>query len=208
MNQSNKTIIESLPNFIAYCRAVGLSSATQENYKRFLEKFLVWLKQNNLEDLKPHELNEKHIADYKNYLLSPTLNHNTGKFLKPNTQHYYLIVLRALLGYFGVQGIVSLVPSKITLPRVNKCPKSDLYLDGKGIQSLLGAPDSSNIIGLRDRAILNVIISTGFKVRRICGLNKGCLHELPENIYSPINEYLEKRSDSLAPYHYLRFGII
>lgn len=197
MYKSNKTIIEHLPDFITYCSTKGLSPATQENYKRFLKRFIDWLYYKNFENLFPHELNEKHIADYKNYLLSPTLNRNTGKFLKTNTQHYYLVVLRGLLDYLGDKGILSLASSKITLPRAYKCLKNDICLDRKDVERILSAPITENVIGLRDRAILNVIISTGYKVHRICNLNRDCLRELPENIYPCINEYLKERLDKI-----------
>ena len=196
MYKSNKTIIEHLPDFITYCGTEGLANVTRENYKRYLKKFLDWLRYKNFEKLFPHELNKNHIADYKNYLLSPTLNCNTGKYLKPNTQNYYLIALRALLSYFVAKNVVSLAPGKIALLKVNKCSKSDVYLDRKALKAILSAPSDNNISGLRDRAILDVIISTGFKVRRICNLNKDCLQELPKNTLPGLKEYLRKRTDS------------
>ncbi|MBU2540007.1 phage integrase N-terminal SAM-like domain-containing protein [Patescibacteria group bacterium] len=197
MYKANKTIIESLSNFIEYCRVEGLTLATQENYKGYLKKFFGWLRSENLENLFPHELQEKHIVDYKKHLLSPTLNRKTGGSLSPNTQHYYLIALRALLGYFGVKSIVSLVPSRITLPKVNKCLKNGICLDSRSVDLILDAPATNNVIGLRDRVILSIIISTGFKVRRICNLNKDCLNELPEDIHPCLNKYLKERVDDI-----------
>lgn len=197
MYKSKKTIIKNLPDFIKYCCTEGLTVATQENYKRFLKKFFDWLQSENLENLFPHELRERHIADYKKYLLSPTLNCNTGGFLNSNTQNYYLIALRAFLGYFKAKGIVSLTSDKITLSSVHKCPKNDICLDGRSVDLILDAPIANNIIGLRDRVILNVIISTGFKVRRICNLNKDCLNELPESIHPCLNKYLKERVDNI-----------
>jgi site-specific recombinase XerD len=196
MYNSNKTIVEHFPGFLAYCDAGGLTRITQENYKRYLKKFLDWLYYKNLGKIFPNELNENHVVEYKNYLLSPTINRNTGKTLKPNTQSYYLIALRAFLGYFSAKGIVSLAPNKITLPKVNKCLENERNLDKTAIKAILNAPSDDNIIGLRDRAILDVIISTGFKVRSICSLNRNYLQNIPEDTIPCLKKYLDKRTDN------------
>jgi len=86
MNKSNIPITKHINDFLDWIDVEkGLSSKTQENYRRFLEKFLVWLKKNNLENILPHQLNQDHIWDYRVYLArySPT---SGSKSLKKVTQ--------------------------------------------------------------------------------------------------------------------------
>src|SRR4030042_2098240 len=97
--KSSNTIIEHIPLFLEYCKNKGLSKKTQENYKRYLNKFIIWLRENLREDIKPHELTEKDIQDYATHLSTCDL--------KDITQNYYLIALRALLSYFTAKDIVS-----------------------------------------------------------------------------------------------------
>jgi len=110
MLKSSKSVIDHIPNFLDYCQKKGLSINTQKNYQRYLRKFISWLKYKKLEDIKPHELTAENIWNYHLYL-SRNIDPKTGKSLKKTTQNYYLIALRALLGYFSTKD-VSLAPSR------------------------------------------------------------------------------------------------
>jgi site-specific recombinase XerD len=117
MFPSPKPIINQIPDFLDYCEVQnGLSDNTQENYQRYLQKFVLWLKSKKLDDLKPQELTSDHVWDYRLYL-SRHMDPKTGKTLKKATQSYYLIALRALLGFFSAKDIVSLPADKISLPK-------------------------------------------------------------------------------------------
>lgn len=89
---SEKAIIYHISNFLDYCKEESLKKKTQENYTRFIARFLKWLENNNLDSLLPHQLTIDHINRYKEYLSSSSL--------KIITQNYYLIALRAFLSYF------------------------------------------------------------------------------------------------------------
>ncbi len=148
----------------------GLSSKTQENYRRFLEKFLVWLKNNNFEGMLPHQLTSENIWDYRVYLSRHSPTHNNQP-LKKTTQNYYLIALRALLGYFVAKDILSMPPEKITLSRPDK-ERTVNFLTLEQLNKLFLAPDASTIQGLRDRAILETFFSTGMRISELTSLNR------------------------------------
>lgn len=170
MNKSNIPIPKHINDFLDWIDIEkGLSSKTQENYQRFLEKFLVWLKKNNLTGLLPHQLTSEHIWDYRVYLSrhSPTY----GQPLKKITQNYYLIALRALLGYFVAKDILSMPPEKITLSKPDK-EKVVKFLTLEQLQKLFLAPDTSTIQGLRDKAILETFFSTGMRISELTSLNR------------------------------------
>ena len=100
MQNSNKPIIQHLQDFLDFCEVEkGLRKNTQENYKNYLEKFFHWLIETKNSSLLPHQLTSDHIWAYRLYL-SRTPSPATGKLLSKGTQNYYLIALRAFLGYF------------------------------------------------------------------------------------------------------------
>lgn len=171
MNNSDKSIIKHISDFLDYCEVEkGLANKTQENYKNYLNKFSLWLKKADKTDLKPRELTPDDIWAYRLYL-SRSQN-KEGTLLKRITQNYYLIALRALLGYFVAKDIVSLPPGKITLPKDAKAEKTVKFLNLEQIERLLLAPDTKVIAGLRDRAILESLFSTGLRIAELVALNK------------------------------------
>ena len=170
MRKSSTPIIDHIPPFLTYCRKIGLSEKTYENYKIYLNKFIFWLKKENKNTLLPHQFTSKDTHSYKTYL--SRLSNQKGRSLKKVTQNYYLIALRALLGYFTEKDIVSLPAEKIKLPRDVKRGKTVKFLNLEQIEKLLLAPDIKNPIGLRDRAILETLFSTGLRIAELVALNQ------------------------------------
>lgn len=171
MTKSNKPIIEHIVDFLDYCEVEkGLSSKTQENYSRYLNKFIGWIKIGKKEALLPHDLTADDIWNYRLYL--SRFQDKKGKPLKKVTQNYYLIALRALLGYFAEKDILSLPADKISLPKDANKEKTIKFLNLDQIEKLLLAPDTKDIIGLRDRTILEAFFSTGLRIAELVALNR------------------------------------
>jgi site-specific recombinase XerD len=171
MNKSDKPIIKHIPDFLDYCEIEkGLADNTQKNYKRYLQKFISWLKIKKTEDLKPHELTADDIWNYRLYL--SRFQDNKGKPLKRITQNYYLIALRAFLSYFTAKDIVSIPADKIKLPKDAKKEKTVKFLGLEQIEKLLLSPNTNNAAGLRDKAILETLFSTGLRIAELVALNK------------------------------------
>lgn len=167
MADSSKPIKDHIPDFLQYCTKIGLLEKTIINYKNFLNKFIVWLVSEKLEKLLPHELTTEQIEKYNKYLLGS----QNGKLLSLATQNYYLIALRALLNYFRNQGIDSMLPDKINLPRHYRRSTATDFLNQEQIELLLSAPDVNTDKGLRDRAILECLLATGVRVSDLVSLN-------------------------------------
>ncbi len=168
MTKSNKPIIDHIPDFLDYCEVErGLSDNTQKNYQHYLNKFSSWLKNNNKENIRPHELSGQDIWNYRLFLSRS----KEPRVLKKSTQNYYLIALRALLSYFSVQDIVSPPSDKIKLPKDAKKEKTIKFLNLDQVEKLLLSPDTRNNQGLRDRAILETLFSTGLRIAELTALN-------------------------------------
>ncbi|MFA5420725.1 MAG: tyrosine-type recombinase/integrase [Patescibacteria group bacterium] len=171
MINNQKPIIKYLTDFLNHCEIEkGLTTKTQENYARFLGDFFSWLKTNKLDNLQPKELSEDHIWKYRLYL-SRNKSIRTKTELKKVTQNLYLISLRSLLEYFLEKNITSLPPTKIKLAKVSG-DKEINFLDLNQVEKLLLAPDINTKAGLRDRAIIETLFSTGLRVQELVNLNR------------------------------------
>ncbi|MDO8424381.1 MAG: tyrosine-type recombinase/integrase [bacterium] len=170
MKKSDTSLIKHISDFLDYCEVEkGLSEKTQENYQRYLQKFVFWLKNTQKEALLPHELTSDDIWAYRLFL--SRFQSEKGRPLKKITQNYYLIALRAFLGYFIAKDIVCLPPDKIALPKDAKSEKTIKFLNLEQVEKLLVAPDIETPIGLRDRAILESLFSTGLRIAELVALN-------------------------------------
>ena len=171
MKQSSTPIIKLIPDFLDYCEVgKGLSQKTQENYQRYLQKLILWLKKVKKDDLLPHQLTSEDIWAYRLYL--SRFQGQNGQPLKRVTQNYYLIALRALLGYFTAKDIESLPADKIQLPKAPEAEKTLKFLSLEQVEKLLSAADAKTPTGLRDRAILESLFSTGLRIAELVALNR------------------------------------
>jgi site-specific recombinase XerD len=166
-----KPLIKYLIDFLDYCEIEkGLAIKTQENYGRFLHKFFKWLKDNNLTELTPEKLTDDHVWRYRIFL-SHFVDPVNKKLLKKSTQNYYLIALRSLLEFFVEKNITSLPPSKVKLAR-DRAEREIKFLKLEQLERLLTAPNDQTAPGLRDRAILEVLFSTGLRVSELAKLDR------------------------------------
>src|SRR3989344_9362220 len=160
MHKSNQPISQHVLAFLEYCEVEkGLSPVSTRNYDNFLRTFTRWLDESKLSGLKPHELTPEHILSYRVYLSRK--KDSKCKYTKKTTQNYYLIALRNLLNYFAEKDIVSLPSDKIKLPKLTDKDKTIKFLKFDQVEKLMNMPDISRPDGLRDRAILEILFSTG-----------------------------------------------
>lgn len=172
MERDRKTIPQHLQDFLDWLDVEkGLSPKSQENYGRFLKKFLDWLNKNKLDHLLPHELTAQHIRDYRLFLSRGSSTVSPLKGLKKTTQNYYLIAVRSLLNYFTDHDIISLPATKIKLAK-NKEERQIRFLTLEQLEKLYTAPNSVEPAGIRDRAILETLFSTGLRIAELVALNR------------------------------------
>ncbi|HBH46499.1 MAG: hypothetical protein A2445_04080 [Candidatus Jacksonbacteria bacterium RIFOXYC2_FULL_44_29] len=172
-NNLQQTVRESITNFLEYCEIEkGLSPNTVKNYHLYLKNFTAWLAGVNLAKLKPLDLTKQHIWDYRLYL-SRKNSHKTSVNLNKDTQYRYLSALRSLFKYFAHQGVpCSLASDDVDLPKTSKDGATIKFLAVDQLQKFLAMPAPVNLPGLRDKAIIEVLFSTGMRVGELVGLNR------------------------------------
>ena len=162
------TLKELKREFLEYLEIEkGRSILTVRNYDHYLTRFLEYAKVDD-----PKEVTETQVREYRLWLnrQAGTKVGRNVETLKRKTQNYYLIALRAFLKYLRKRGIESLNPERIELAKV---PERSLDLISPAeLTRLIEAPDSNTLSGLRDRAILELLFSTGLRVSELCALSQ------------------------------------
>lgn len=143
------------------------SPLTIRNYRHYLNRFSNWLKKNSSK-AKPSSLDSQIIKKYRVFL-ARYIGKN-GKRLTIITQSYHVIALRAFLRYLIRNNYKTLAPEKIDLPKTES--RSVKFLNTGQIERLLSQPLPFQKTGLRDKAILEVLFSTGLRVSELAKLDK------------------------------------
>ena len=196
MSQNIKKLKNQYLEYIEIER--GRALKTVENYDRYLKKFFDFSKVKNPQDIK-----DETVRKYRLYL--------NREGLKKKTQNYYLIALRNFLKYLAKLDIKSLPPERIELAKVGQ-RQLDL-VSGDDLERLLSSPKGACEADLRDKAILELLFSTGLRVSELCGHNidsidlkkdefsvrgkgdKVRLVFLSGNAKSAVKNYLDKRAN-------------
>ena len=151
------------PLLDAFCDALwledGLSRNTLESYRRDLRQFSVWLDQSAGKDLL-----STHHGDVQRYL-----GHLFARKARATTAARFLSSLKRFYRHLVRDGKISVDPSlSIVAPALpRKLPKSLTEAD---VERLLGAPDAQNALGLRDKAMLEMLYASGLRVSELVTL--------------------------------------
>lgn len=186
----------------------GRSAKTAENYRLYLERFIEFSG-----DIVVDKITSEQIRKYRLWL-NRYKNYNDDE-LATITQSYHLIALRGFLGYLSKRDIPSLSPEKIELPKVNRKQVTFLHFDE--IERLLSEIKTDDEVGLRDRAIVELLFSSGLRVSELVNLNRDHINTkrrefmvrgkgqkdrpifISEHSALQVEEYLATRQDSLVP---------
>ena len=142
----------------------GRSRYTTRNYELYLERLIEF----GGEELKPGDIDEEWLRKYRLWLNRYQTVQKKG--LSVATQTYHLIALRGFLKYLAKRHIKSLDPSLVELPRTHRPQVTFLHVDE--IESILNQIPVDTETGLRDRAILELLFSTGMRISELIALNR------------------------------------
>lgn len=163
------TLVEAAKRYLEYLEIEkGYSSRTLERYKHYLDEFLSFAK-----TLSPTSISPDLVREYRLFLARKS-GKGEGR-IKRVTQNYYLIALRGLLRYLSRKEGMNVMPADlIELPKQEE--KKITVLDFEGLERLLEVPDSKTVLGKRDKAILELLFSTGVRVSELISLNRSDLN--------------------------------
>lgn len=211
----SKVFDKYLKEFLEYLEIErGRSDKTVRNYHFYLRRFSDWAKDPN-----PAEIDNELVRKYRLHLNRDITGRESAQ-LKKNTQNYHLIALRAFLKYLAKRDVKTLAPEKIELAKQGSRHVS--FLEAEELKRFLAAPEKDpTIVGTRDKAILELLFSTGLRVSEIANLRidainlkldeftvmgKGSKHRvvfLSDAARRALKAYLDRRRD-VSPFLFVR----
>lgn len=183
------------------------SKRTIANYEHYLTRLLDYAG-----DIKVSDINSELIRKWRLWLYE--LGSDRADELSTATQNYHLIALRNFLKFCHKRDIEALSPDKIELARAKR--KQVTFLDHTELKALFSQPNIEQIAGLRDKAILELLFSSGLRVSELINLDRVHINlerrefmvrgkgQKDRPIFvSPeasewLKKYLDKRTDNLA----------
>lgn len=200
---------KTVTDFLEYLEIEqGRSEKTIQNYHHYLTRLSDFAG-----PIKVAEIDQELVRRWRLWL--NRLGSDRADELGKLTQNYHLIALRAFLKFCAKRDIPAMAPEKIELAKVAR--KKVSYLDADEVTRLTEAVDVTTVTGLRDRAIIELLFSTGLRVSELVGLDRSHVNlerrefsvrgkgqkDRPVFI-SPeaaewVQKYLDARNDNLKP---------
>lgn len=210
---------QSISDFMEYLEVERNSSKlTVRNYKHYLDQYEKFLIEGGIEAPEIGDINMNSIRNFRLYLSRQPGTHG---MMKSVTQGYYAIAIRSFLKWLIKNDYSVMAPEKIEVPK-NK-DHSLKFLDNDQMERLLSQPLTSTKVGLRDRAILELLFSTGLRVSELVSLNsdqinlklrefgiigkggKSRLVFISHQAAELLDKYLKSRMDKYKPL-FIRYG--
>ncbi len=184
------------------------SLKTIRNYDHYLTRLIDYAG-----DIDVKEITPELIRKWRLWL--NRLGTNTSDELDKTTQNYHLIALRSFLKYCAKRDIPALSADKIELARTRR--KEVTFLNTDELNRLFTQCKTESVTGLRDRAILELLFSSGLRVSELVNLNRDHINLkrkeftvrgkgqkdrpifISDEATKWIEAYLHRRDDTLQP---------
>ena len=202
-------------DFLEYCELdQNLSQGTIKMYDYYLHHFAAWAKGDLGRAPKLSDLTPPLIRKYRLYL-SRLKSKKTKNTLKKTTQRYFVVALRSFVSFLEKQELEVIASTRIELGKAEG--RSLKFLEDKQLRQLFAACETKTLTGLRDRAILEVLFSTGLRVSELVSLNRDQINFrtrefsvmgkgrktrlvfLDDAAAMILSRYLKKREDTFKP---------
>lgn len=208
-------VSEIIVDFLEYLEVEqNRSQKTAENYHLYLMRFVEFT-----DDILVEKITPETIRKWRLWLAR--LKDDRGDELSKITQSYHLIALRSFLRYCGKRGFETVAADHIELPKVKR--KQVSFLQQDELKRLFAQIKPDTLIGLRDQAIIALLYSSGLRVSELTTLDRSHINLerrefmvrgkgqkdrlvfIDDGSAELINQYLQRRSDSLQPL-FIRYG--
>jgi len=191
------------------------SQKTIENYDHYLERFLDWARVSS-----PREITDDLVRRYRLFL--NRLMDVQGRPLKKVTQNYHIIALRNFLKFLAKKDIKTLSADKVELGK--SVDRQVEFLEIEEVEKIFEAASGNSLKALRDRAILELLFSSGLRVSELTGLNRDQINLkkqefsirgkgsklrlvfISDNARDALKKYLDERMD-VDPALFAKLGV-
>lgn len=185
------------------------SQKTIQNYDHYLTRLLDFAG----DDITVSAIDTEMLRKWRLWL--NRLGTNVSEELQKNTQNYHLIALRSFLKYCSKRDIAAMAPDKVELAKTVR--KQVTFLTPDELTRLFETPNIDTLGGLRDRAILELLFSSGLRVSELVNLDKDHINLkrkeftvrgkgqkdrpvfISEEAAMRLQQYIDKRQDNTKP---------
>lgn len=153
--------------FLEAQRVKNYAARTLENREVYLRYFIEWCEERGLS--RPQDITKPILERYQRYLFH--YRKKNGEPLSTRSQHTHIVPIRAYFKWLTRENYILYNPaSEIDLPRLEKrLPKH--VLNQQEAELILSQPDLNTVFGIRDRAILETLYSTGIRRMEVIHIN-------------------------------------
>jgi integrase/recombinase XerD len=154
--------------FLNYLRVEkGLSDNTIQAYRRDMAKFASFAAERKVGVT---ELRREHVVDFLGTLYRRNLDSRSVA--------RHLVTIRHFFRFLLLEGAIEGDPAaNIESPKFRQSLPEFLSVDE--VDRLLRQPDKNDVVGIRDRAMIELMYSTGLRVSELCGLRVSDLQMEP-----------------------------
>lgn len=200
---------QAVSDFLEYMELEqNRSSKTIANYSHYLTRL-----NDFAGDIKLKDINDELVRKWRMWL--NRLGTNTSDELSKITQNYHLIALRSFLKFCAKRGWDTMPADKIELARTKRPQVT--FLTPEELGRLASQPPADSLVGLRDKAIIELLFSSGLRVSELVGLDRDHINLgrrefmvrgkgqkdrpifISEQAANWIKQYLDKRQDNSRP---------
>jgi integrase/recombinase XerD len=155
-----------MKRYLEALRIKNYSERTVENRESYLELLITWCSERELN--RPGEVVKPILEKYQRHLFH--MRQRSGKALTFRAQHARLVPVRAFFKWLTRQNVILSNPaSELELPKLGRrLPR--YVLTAEEAEAVLAQADMSEPLGIRDRAILEVLYSTGIRRMEVVAL--------------------------------------
>lgn len=148
-----------------------MAQKTLENYDQYLSRYLDFVEKNH-NITNPDQITYDSVREFRIWLNRQPTKHNKGleQTVSRRTQNYYMTALRMFLRFLSKRDITAMNSDKIELAKLGD-RQLDLITRAE-LERLFQATEGNDIKSLRDRAILEMLFSTGLRVGELCSLSR------------------------------------
>lgn len=190
------------------------SQRTIANYDHYLTRLADYAG-----DITVSDIDQELVRKWRLWL--NRLGTNVSDELQKNTLNYHLIALRTFLRFCHKRGIECLAPDTIELAKTHR-PKVT-FLNEEELERVFTEPNTEELAGLRDRAILELLFSSGLRVSELVGLDREHINLkrrefmvrgkgqkdrpifISQEAADWVQRYLDRRTDNAKPL-FIRLG--